>query len=220
MQWPHDRAFLNWLPRRADGHVEAGEVGAVVDRDPVVGAVVEVGEARAASFGMPSDGTRRARRKTCASHCSLRDAAVELVGVVDPVVGVAGRILGAEQEVVADVGAEVDAEVAVGDVDGRRARDPSPGGAGTWCTSWRSARVRRVMPSSTPAMRLIRALCGPGDVDDDRRRDLRAVRRARRRSRGRGRGGSRSPSRGSGTARRGPRRRAARLWPASVGSLT
>jgi hypothetical protein len=32
-------------------------------------------------------------------------------------VQVAGRILRAEQELVADVGAEVDAEVAVGDVD-------------------------------------------------------------------------------------------------------
>ena len=47
IRWPDDRGVLELVAARADRHVEAVEVRAVVDRDPVVGDVVEVDDALA-----------------------------------------------------------------------------------------------------------------------------------------------------------------------------
>src|SRR5918996_1068886 len=122
-----DRRVLELIAARADRHVEAGKVRLVVDRDPVVGDVVEV------DHPFHPAGDRQARDALGDPlHLDLpllREVAVKVIGV-DPLARIARRILAADQDVVADLGAAVAADVGIRghqarvlEVEPRRERD-------------------------------------------------------------------------------------------------
>jgi hypothetical protein len=110
-----DTGVLELVAARPHRHVEAGQIRAVVDRDPVVGDVVEIYEAR----GSTRD--RQARDALCeavdlGAPLGVADLAVVVVRIVDPLARIALRVLAADEDRVADLGAEVDTGVAVEDV--------------------------------------------------------------------------------------------------------
>ena len=112
---PGHAGVLELVAAGADGHVEAVEIGAVVDRDPVVAHVVQIHHALAL--------VRHAHRwQASAQPQDLRlpllgaEPLVVVVGV-HPVLGVAAGVGAAHQDVVAGLRAEVDAVVVVGDVE-------------------------------------------------------------------------------------------------------
>ena len=178
-----DRAVLELVAARADRHVEAAQVALVVDRDPVVRAVVEVDDA----LHLLRD---RQRRDAAGAAIDLRlpllarDLAVEVVGVLDPHLRIAIGILGADQDVVPGLGPEVDGVVAVGDVvavllvvEARRRRD---------VVHLVAQRLRLDLHAVLDACHAVdHERVRAGDVDDDLGVDLAAVVERRRRARGR-----------------------------------
>ena len=173
---PGDAGVLELVARRADGHVEAGEVGAVVDRDPVVRAVVEVGKPARLAW----DAERR-QRDGPGGNLRLpllpRHAAQELIGIVDPLMRIAGGILRSQQQRVADIGAEVDAEIAVRDVQAIALEIPAGRrGNVVHLVAQRARAARHALFDARHAIdeEAVRA----GHVDDHGRRDLRSVGRA------------------------------------------
>ena len=86
------RCVLELVAARADGHVEAVEVGAVVDRDPVVGHVVQVDQALA--LVRDPQGRHPPRQAVdLRLPLLLGHVALELVGVVHPDLRVALGVL-------------------------------------------------------------------------------------------------------------------------------
>ena len=112
-QLARHRRVLELVARGADGHVEAGQVGPVVDRNPVVGHVVQVDQ----TAGLTGD-AQALQPLGLAHHLGLPlvgEVGVVVVGVVDPFEHIAGRVFGADQDVVAGGRSRVAADVAVRD---------------------------------------------------------------------------------------------------------
>jgi len=98
------------LPAGANGHVEARQIGLAVDRNPVVGNVVEVDHAFCLIWdAQAGDALGQAIELVLPL---IGEIAVEVVGV-DPFVFIAVRVLAADQDVVADLGPIIAPDVAV-----------------------------------------------------------------------------------------------------------
>ena len=106
------RGVLELITARPDGYVETGQVGPVVDRDPVVGHVVEVDDAlllgRHTEVGHAAGQAQHLGVPLLVGHHVVED-----VGVVHPDLRVACWVFGADKDVVARLGPDVDGQVGV-----------------------------------------------------------------------------------------------------------
>ena len=110
-----DAGVLELVAARADRDIEAVEVGAVVDRNPVVASVVAVDDSALLMGKGNAEGGHALVDAQGVGLPPLVGELAEFAVGIDDFARVAGRIGGADEDVVAGLGSEVDAVVVVRD---------------------------------------------------------------------------------------------------------